>query len=177
MFKIVFRGKSFEDSGDIELGETGSHTARWVVRTTDDVKATHVADELGRRVSELRPWHSLLRRLRPTLVLWAVFICYLIVSKWHQLLKTGRLSEAQFGFGTFVDVTYLMAPVLVIVLVAGIALEKVWDWFFPHVWFLTGRQVREWNRRTTVRRYTFVVVGLGIVLGVLSNVAYSLISQ
>jgi hypothetical protein len=176
-FEISFDQKSFNDSGEIELGAAGSYTTQLTVRGTDDMKVTHVANEVSRQLAELRPAYWLIMKLRPSIVLWAALISYLVVVNWVYVLATGKRIESPVGMSGFISLIYVLIPVLLVLAAAVLFLDKAWDWLFPKAWFLIGRQSREFERRAAARKFVFIAIGASIVVGVASNYVYSLVTR
>jgi hypothetical protein len=171
--EISFNRGGFDDSGDVELGDFGLCTTQITVRGGDDVKVSHVASEINRQLAEYKPWYWLLLKLRPSIILWVALISYLVVVNWRYVLLTGKLVDAKIGFDGFISMIYLLIPVMLVLIPAVIYLDKAWDWLFPKVWFLIGRQLREFERRASVRRFVFIAIGLSLIVGVASNFVYS----
>src|SRR5437667_6938070 len=91
-------------------------------------QATHVANELGNRVTDYRPWYHIVRRLRPTIVFWATLIVCLIILNWRQVLATGRLPDSHIGFDAFIAILYVIAPILTLIVIAVLYLDRSWNW-------------------------------------------------
>jgi hypothetical protein len=141
------------------------------------MKVTHVANEVSRQLAELRPAYWLLTKLRPSIALWAALIIYLVVMNWAYVLATGKLIESPVGTGGLISLIYILIPVMLILVAAVLYLDKAWDWLFPKVWFLIGRQSREFERRAAVRKFVFIAIGASVVVGIASNYIYSLLTR
>jgi hypothetical protein len=167
--KLEFRQDDITERGDIQFSDEGFRLCRWTVWSNDDGFAQQIATELGQRVRASRPWYSWIIRIRPT----AVFVGFLLLLSatltWGYLLKTGHLPSTEHPSPDFAEIFNVLLPILVILGLCLLLAEKVWSWMFPKLWFLIGRQTREFEKRERVRRLVFGGVIGAIVIGLIVN--------
>ena len=167
--KLAFRQADVQERGDVEFGDAGTRLCRWTVWSNDDGLAQQVATELGQRIRATRPWYSWLSRTYVVFI-FPVFLMLLgTIGIWRHLLRTGRLPSMDHPTPDFSEMIAILLPFSVVVVLGLLFIDKAWAWMFPKLWFLIGRQKREFRKRERVRRWVFGGVIGAIVIGVIAN--------
>ena len=167
--KLEFRQNDIAERGDIDFSDQAFRLCRWTVWSNDDGLAQQIAGELGQRVRASRPWYSWITLARPAIVFVGLVVLFGAALTWHDLLKTGHLPSMERKTPDFGDVFSLLIPILIVLGACLFFAEKVWSWMFPKLWFLIGRQKREFEKRERVRRWLFGGVIGAIMIGLVVN--------
>jgi hypothetical protein len=167
--KLEFRQNDVEERGDVESGDHGFRLCRWTVWSNDDGLAQQIATELGQRIRATRPWYSWISRTRPSYVLPALMVVFGVIATWHDLIVTGRFASTSHPTPDFWEMLNVLLPFALVLVIAVLFFDKVWSWMFPKLWFLIGRQRREFEKRERVRRWIFGGVIGAILLGLIVN--------
>jgi len=176
--RLEFQQTDFSERGDIEFSDEAFRVCSWTVWSNDDGLAQQIASELGKRVRASRPWYSWITWARPMFIFPALLMLLGVAITWHDFFKTGRLPSMERKTPDFGDVFTLLIPILVVLGACIFFAEKVWSWMFPKLWFLIGRQKREFEKRERVRGWLFGGVIGAIIIGFLVNyLSVALLSQ
>jgi hypothetical protein len=159
-------GKRREAGGSVYLGPKLFQVSGISITDTDDARALKVASEIEKRIDSCKPWYSVFTRL--PLVGWSAILAVAFGSlvTWARILRTGDVRSSDISF---LDVFYVVVPFLVVFWIAVHYLDKGWQWLFPRVCFLIGRQVEVFDKQAKARTFVLAGVLLTVVLGVVAN--------
>ena len=169
------------EPGELLILELGSlrTTAEVSVHSADDRKALHVADQTVKLLKEMRPSYNLVTRINlivctfGLLLLMVAYGFYLSLAEvlgWRPLSPTadnGAVARAQ-------NIAVLVSASL---LGIAYALERAKIWLFPRLFFLIGKQVREFNRRQTFQRFILGTIVFGLFLEIVANFLWDRMSH
>jgi hypothetical protein len=167
--KLEFRQNDLEERGDVEFSDQVFRVCRWTVWSNDDGLAQQIAMELSQRIRATRPWYSWISRTRLAYLLPALLMLLGVVTTWHHLITTGRFASIEHPSPDFGETISILLPIVLVFVVGVLFFDKVWSWMFPKLWFLIGRQKREFEKRERVRRWVFGGVIGAIVIGCIAN--------
>src|SRR5882724_2486142 len=133
----------------------------------DDKRALKVADELGRLLRECRSPYSPLTRISGGAALMIGLLLCLTPLEWWSFFKTGHLAAASGPLSW--ELLLFLLPLIAVGIVLAGYVERGWKWMFPKLWFSIGRQSREFDKRSNVRKVVFGVILLEIVVNIVAN--------
>jgi hypothetical protein len=156
----LIAGAAQEDGCNLVIKPRLLNSCRIHIADSDEKRARKLADELSNRLAECRPLYSFATRFSPAWCCAASMLIGLVL-----LHATG-----------VIDLEVFLIPGLFLIAVTSLYFGYGWKWLFPKVWFLLGRQEKEFAKRATIRNWIFGTILGGVVIGVLGNLVTQLLS-
>lgn len=157
-------GEIFSEGGDIFLTSERSHTATFTVKSDDDDRALALATEVEKRIKEMRPWYSFVTRVPFSILAGLTGLGVGSALAWQRLISHG--TPATETNVAIIDIFYLTLPIIAILIVAFIYIDRASRWLFPRTIFALGKQIREDERRGKIRNWILTgVIGSVVIAG------------
>jgi hypothetical protein len=168
-------GEVYGEGCSIDIGTRMFSTCNLTVSDHEDKRALKIADELGKRFDDCKPWYSFLTRVTPTFLIAALSFVWATLGLWQIVIKTGRIPRSPDI--SVLYVLYLAVPIVIIYSILVMYADRGWKWMFPKVWFSIGRQDREFEKRAKVRSWVFGGIILSILLSIIANLITNAITK
>ena len=138
------------------------------INDTNDARALKMANELGNRLGDCKPWYSLFTRFSVATLIAICYFCWSSITVWRIVSKYGVFPKGPDG--TWIILIYLLIPVCLLYFAIVTFIQKGWDWVFPQIWFSIGRQVRGFESREKIRKLILGGICGSLFLGVMGNI-------
>ncbi len=161
MDRLSIRFGNHLEGGSITVGDLWLFdTCDFSVWGTNDLAVVAFADEVEKRLSELRPWFFPFARTTFTLCLAIVGLALLCAANLLFLFQFGRLPQDNNSTTAVIAAFLPLIALLVLLFHYG---DMVWRWLFPRVFFRIGQQVDEYERIGTARKWLLGSGSLGLL--------------